>query len=437
MADVVRVAYLTGEYPRATDGWIQREIAALRDHGVVVDSFAVRRPGDEHLVGPEQRLERSRTTYLYEQLRSPRTALVHLRHLIRSPRRYAEGLRVMWRTKRPGVIGGIYQLAYFAEAGLLADEIRRRGIPHLHNHLGDSSCSVAMLASTLGGFSYSFTLHGPAIFFEPYTWRLDEKIARAAFCACISYFSRSQAAIFASPDHLDRLHIVHCGIVPETFRPVEHAGTGQRLLFVGRLAELKGLAVLLEAMVPVLLDFPGVRLTVVGDGPQRARFESLARRLGIGESVRFTGYRSQSEVAEHLSETDVFVLPSYAEGVPVTLMEASASSVPVVATRVGGIGELVEDGVSGYLVRPGDPDELADRLKRLIADADLRRRLGAAGRAKVEAEFTNRDESARLRTLFANAIAGRPSPLRPPLEPAGRGRGSTGHDDAAARSPNA
>lgn len=408
-----RVAYLTGEYPRATDAWIQREIAALRDQGVTVDTFAVRRPGDEHMVGPEQRAERSTTTYLYERLRSGATVAAHARLALRSPRRYWRAVRLAADTRKPGLAGLAYQVAYFAEAGLLAAEIRRRRIPHLHNHFGDSSCSVAMLAAELGGFPFSFTLHGPGIFFEPYTWRLDAKLARAAFCACISYFCRSQAAIFAGPEHLDRLHVVHCGVDPTRLRPVEHRGPGERILFVARLAELKGLAVLLEALVTIRKVHPEAHLTVVGDGPERERFEQLADRLGLSGAVRFAGYRSQAEVADHLAETDVFVLPSYAEGVPVTLMEAMGSAIPVIATQVGGVTELVDDGVNGFVVRPGDVGALADRLELLVGDPDLRRRLGTAGRQTVVTEFSNAPEAARLARLFADARAGLPSPIRP------------------------
>ena len=415
MADELRIAYFTGEFPRATDTWIQREIASLRERGVVVETFAVRRPGDEHMVGPEQSAERDRTTYLLDRLRSPRLITSHLGLLVRSPRRYLGTLALMWRTRRPGVAGGGYQVVYFLEAGLLAAGIRRRRLTHLHNHFGDSSCTVAMLAAELGGFRFSFTLHGPGIFFEPYTWRLDEKVARAAFCCCISDFCRSQAAIFARPEDLGRIHIVHCGVRPDELTRVDHEGVGTRLLFVARLAELKGLSILLEAMTTLIKTHPAGHLTVIGDGPQRERFEQLAREYGLDEAVTFTGYLSQAEVRAQLAQTDVFVLPSYAEGVPVTLMEALGSAVPVVATQVGGVSELVEDGSNGFVVRPGDVESLADRLVELVADPELRQRLGDAGRAKVAAEFSNTTEAARLQTLFVNAAAGFSSSLRPEL----------------------
>jgi colanic acid/amylovoran biosynthesis glycosyltransferase len=399
MAEGLRVAYLTGEYPRATDTWIQREIASLRARGVTIDGFAVRQPGPEHMVGPEQLEEVGRTTYLHPQLRSPWLVLAHLGLAVRSPGRYLGGLRLAWQTRRLGVSGTAYQLMYFLEAGLLAAAVRRRRIAHLHNHFGDSSCTVAMLAAQLGGFSFSFTLHGPGIFFEANTWRLDEKLQRAAFTACISYFCRSQAAIFAPPDCIDRLKVVHCGVHPGVLARRQHQGLGPELLFVGRLAEVKGVAVLLEALATVVKVHPNTHLTVVGDGPERERFEALSRQLGVDASITFVGYRSQAEVANHLAETDVFV----------------GAAVPVVATQVGGVSELVDHDRNGFVVRPGDPEPLAEALIRLIGDSELRQCFGDTGRAKVATEFSNAGEAARLEILFTDTLAGEPSPIRPDL----------------------
>jgi glycosyltransferase involved in cell wall biosynthesis len=413
----LRIGYLTGQYPRATDTWIQREIAGLRRLGDEVSTFAVRRPGDEHMVGDEQRAERDSTTYLYPRLRSIRLIIAHLGLVLRSPARYVRTMRLAWTTRRPGLAGTAYQAVYFLEGGLLAASLLKRRIRHLHNHFGDSSCTVAMLASELSGVPFSFTLHGPGIFFEPYTWRLDAKLERAAFCATISWFCRSQAAIFARPDDLDRIHIVHCGVVPDALPSVRHDGPGTQLLFVARLAELKGLSVLLAAVAALADDHAGLALTVIGDGPERRRFELLAAELGVADRVDFVGYRSQAEVADHLAATDVFVLPSYAEGVPVTLMEAMGAGVPVVATQVGGVSELVEDGTNGFVVRPGDVEQLTDRLHRLLIDPGLRADFGAAGRDKVGTEFASATEAARLQALIEAAQDGRPSPIRPAPDP--------------------
>ncbi len=407
------VAYLTGEYPRATDTFIQREVAELRALGFSVDTFAVRRPGDEHMVGPQQREGAASTTYLLELAKGPALITSHLGLLARSPARYLRAASLAWQTKRPGIRGTLFQLFYFLEAGILARQLLARNIDHLHNHFGDTSCTVSMLAAELSGKPFSFTLHGPGIFFEAHTWRLDEKLRRAAFCSCISYFARSQASIFGGTEVTDRLHIIHCGIDPAALPPVVHQPGPVRLIFVGRVVELKGMAVLLDALQTVRATDPDITLTVVGDGPDRSKFERAAAKAGLDDAVDFVGAKSQAEVAELLGQSDIFVLPSFAEGVPVVLMEAMASGLPVITTMVGGIAELVEHDVNGYLLRPGDPADLAAAISALAADAELRARFGTEGRAKVSEEFRSATEAARLGNLILNSQRGLPTGVRP------------------------
>ncbi|MGP6089421.1 glycosyltransferase family 4 protein [Antarctobacter jejuensis] len=403
-----KLAYLTGEYPRASDTFIQREVAALRGLGHEVDTCSIRTTGAEHLVGPEQREEHARTFRVLDTARHPaRLIKAHLRCL-QTPGRYLSALKLAWQTAPKGIKGRLYNLIYFLEAGVLADHLRDQRVGHLHNHIAKASCTVAMLASELSGIPYSFTIHGPDIFFEPHHWRIDEKARRAAFVACISDFCRSQLMCFTAQEHWPKMHIIHCGIDPDRYSPAPH--TGKRLLFVGRLAAVKGMPVLLEA----LRDLPGDwHLTVIGDGPDRAALEAQAQ----GMPVEFLGYRSQAEVAEALHATDVFVLPSFAEGVPVVLMEAMASGVPVVTTRIAGIPELVDEGVSGYLVPPGDAGALRKAIDRALSDRDKRREMGAQGRARVVADFNLSVEPARLSRLFRESSETLPTSDKRP-EPA-------------------
>jgi glycosyltransferase involved in cell wall biosynthesis len=194
---------------------------------------------------------------------------------------------------------------------------------------------------------------------------------------------------------------------------VQHESRGSRLLFVGRLASVKGLPVLLEALAEIVKDRPDVKLTIAGDGPDRAALESMAARLNLTANVAFSGYRSQAQVRELLQQTDVFVLPSFAEGVPVVLMEAMAAGVPVVTTRIAGIPELVEDGVSGSLTSPGDAQNLRSAIVRLLEDPDLRRRFGREGRKTIEDQFDINKEAAWLCEILGNALAGKVMPVRP------------------------
>ncbi|HBB31981.1 MAG TPA: colanic acid biosynthesis glycosyltransferase WcaL [Cyanobacteria bacterium UBA8803] len=407
----MRIAYLTGQYPRATDTFIQREVAGLRSLGVEVYTFSIRRSSDEHMVGPEQKAERDRTFYILPA--NPIAVLLaHLTLLLGSPARYLKALKLAWSTRSPGLRGMLYQAFYFAEAGILAKQIEVKQIEHLHNHLADSSCTVAMLAAELGGFTFSFTMHGPYIFFEPHRWRLDEKIKRALFVCCISHYCRSQGMIFAPTDKWHQMHIIHCGIDPGLFNLVEHNEPGRRLLYVGRLAVVKGLPILLESLATLKRSHPDLVLTVVGDGPDRNELEQMTERLGLSGNVKFVGYQSQTEVRNYLQKTDVFVMSSFAEGVPVVLMEAMAAGVPVVATQIAGVSELVEDGVSGYLIPPGDPVSLAERIEKLLTDRQLRFHLGKAGRVKVEKEFNIHHEVARLHRVMTAALEDKDESIR-------------------------
>ncbi|MEO1429929.1 MAG: glycosyltransferase family 4 protein [Cyanobacteria bacterium J06633_8] len=399
----MRIAYLTGEYPRATDTFIQREVAALRQQGAEIHTFSIRPTGEEHMVGKEQKQERSQTFYILPP--SPlKLARAHFNLLIASPKRYLQALKLAYSTRLHGLRGNLYQLFYFLEAGILAQEINKRQIPHLHNHFGDSSCSVAMLAAELGGFSYSFTLHGPYIFFQPYHWRLDEKINKALFVSCISNYCRSQGMIFAPFEKWHKMQIVHCGIDPKLFSQVSHQGKGYRLLYVGRLSAAKGLPILLESLVDLKGRYQNVILTVVGDGSDRAALEQMTADFGLTDNVNFVGYKSQSEVREYFEQTDVFVLSSFAEGVPVVLMEAMAAGVPVVAPQIAGISELVEHNVSGYIVPAGDKTHLAQSIEKLLSDGELRGKFGTAGRNKVEKEFNINLEAKKLYQVMNKAL---------------------------------
>jgi glycosyltransferase involved in cell wall biosynthesis len=215
--------------------------------------------------------------------------------------------------------------------------------------------------------------------------------------------------LFAPAECWGKVRIVHCGVDPNLFQLKTHEGRGNKLLFVGRIAAAKGLPILLE----VLSKLEGVTLNIAGDGPDRALLEEKARALNISSRVNFLGYQSQPQVRKLFREADLFVMSSFAEGVPVVLMEAMAAGVPVVATRIAGIPELVRDGRSGFLVSPGDVDEMATAVDRLLGDADLRNRFAVAARQDIEREFNIQIEAGWLATILTSAIGGGNVGIRP------------------------
>ncbi len=409
MTRAPRIAYLTGWYPAVSLTFILREIEALRAQGMDIETCAIRQTAPDQHRGPAEQAAAASTFYVLRAARSPRVLAGSLTYAARRPAALWRMIRLAAKTTPGGLRAALYQAFYAVEAIILARHLHARDITRIHNHFTGASCTVAMLASELSGIPFSFTLHGPTDLLEPGQIHLRDKIARADLVACISHYARSQAMLHSDPRHWDKLRIVHCGVNPELYDRPDRAGSGLHFVFVGRIAPVKGLRVLLQAVELARKTAPDLHLTIVGDGPDMGAIRALAAPLG--EAVRLTGYQSQAEVAEILSTADAMVLPSFAEGVPVVLMEMLASGKPVIATQVAGVSELVQDGVNGRIVAPGDAQGLAAALvdfARLAPEA--RAAMGAAGQVKVRAEFDIHKEAAWLARLFVGPEGGR---LRP------------------------
>jgi glycosyltransferase involved in cell wall biosynthesis len=208
-------------------------------------------------------------------------------------------------------------------------------------------------------------------------------------------------------DHWDKLRVIHCGVDLSEFGAAERDGSraAPEILTVGRVVPVKGQALLIEALADLAARGVQATLTIVGDGPQLEDLRALADRLGVADEVSFEGAVAQDAVRAYYERADVFALPSFAEGLPVVLIEAMATGLPVVASRITGIPELVEDGVSGRLVVPGRRDQLTDSLAAIVGEThDRRRAMGRAGRDRVAAEFDVDGTAAALRALFERML---------------------------------
>jgi len=405
----MKLAYLTSRYPALSHTFILREVLALRECGIDVHTFSVRRTDAGALYTLAEKEEGERTFAIL-----PTTAwkllCAHAVMISAAPKNYFRALRMAWRCRPPGTRSAMWHLFYFAEAAILAVEIRRRGIEHLHAHFANVASTVAMLASQMVAGTWSMTLHGLGDFGNPRVDHLGDKIQQASFTVCVSEFGRAQAMVNSPPACWSRIHVVRCGLDPDAFAPrppddKSPVSRPIRVLTVGRLAPEKGQTILLQAIRDLIESGLDVHCTIVGDGPERAHLEQLALRLGIDQRITFTGPVGQDRIAAFYDAAAVFVLPSLAEGLPVVLMEAMAKRLPVVATRIMGIPELVEDGVHGLLVPPGRPEPLAAAIAKLAADGNLRSRMGSEGRARIEKEFDVRLAARRLTPLFADALA--------------------------------
>ncbi|MEL6959391.1 MAG: glycosyltransferase [Pseudomonadota bacterium] len=414
MADLPRIAYLTALYPAVSHTFILREVQGLRELGLEVETISVRRPGKEHLLGDAEAHAERTTYYLLDAAKRSLALPAAILSALGRPTLLLQTLKLTFKMRAPGLKTFVYQMFYLAEALILARYLRRNQIVHLHSHFAQASATVALLASRQADITFSFTLHGPADFYDTGRWHLSDKLSAASFVACISHYARSQAMLVSDPSHWDRFRIVHCGVIPELYAPEgnqERSSETVNLLFVGRLAPVKGVRLLLAAFANALERHPAMRLTIVGDGEDRIMLEQIAEPLG--DAVRFTGYLSQSEVAKEMANADAFVLPSFAEGLPVVLMEALAAQKTAIATRVAGVAELVENKKTGFLIHAGDIDGLQDAIETFASTPQKWRHLGVAGQARVSKEFDARTEAARIARLFVDGPGDklRPEPL--------------------------
>jgi colanic acid/amylovoran biosynthesis glycosyltransferase len=404
------IGYLVSRYPAVSHTFVLHEVAALRERGVAIHTFSIRRAHREHLLTAADRAAAETTTAILPP--SPRHFLrAHLAALTAAPAAY---LRTLLRAIRRGesdLRAVLWQCFYFAESIVLWSHCAERAIRHVHVHLANPAADVALLAADFGSRtgregvrSWSFTMHGPTEFSDVRRHRLAEKVADARFVVCISDFARSQLMAVSDPRDWPKLTVVHCGIDTDGLAVAGgRESAGLRVVCVGRLVPEKGQAVLVEAIARLREEGVEADLTLVGDGPGRRTLEEQVRRHALAPAVTFTGAVSHADVKRRLAAADVFCLASFAEGVPVVLMEAMGSGLPVVTTRVMGIPELVSDGIDGILVRPGRADELADALREL-ADPGRRAELGGAARAKVEREFSLPSTAAQLHEVFARCL---------------------------------
>ncbi len=404
------VAYLTSVYARATDTFIRGEVRELRNLGHRVVTYSVRRPNPSELVSADIRAEHDATTYLLDA--GPVGLLrAALRRAVTQPRRLIKAGRLAAGSTTPGARGRLWPVFYLLEACLLAENLEREGVDHLHNHIGEGSAAVAMLASVLAGVPYSFTVHGTE-WDHPENLALELKVAQAAFVIGISEFTRSQIMRWSRTEDWPKVHVVGCGVSLDVFEPgfVTPVPDNSRIVSVGRLSPEKGLLVLIDAISRLVATGDAVQLQIVGDGPERDALEKRVAALGVGSHVEFLGWATAPEVRDHIRGARALVMTSFAEGLPLVIMEALALGRPVVTTRVGAIPELVESGKCGWVVAPGSVDEVAAALRCVLrAPVHELEVLGAEGSRRVAAHHDPRVEAAKL----ANLMLGEPADTAP------------------------
>lgn len=400
----MRWLYLVNRYPTPSHAFIRREIRALEALGHEVVRVSIQ-PPDSELPDPDDREEAQQTQVLLADGISGLIAALILAALtqpLRFLRAAATALRLGVNSDR----GLLRHAAYLAEASHLARLAKRQGIDHIHAHFGTNPPLVCLLAEVLGAPGFSFTVHGPEEFDRPIALRLAEKIRAARCTIAISHFGRGQLWRWCDEADRDSIQIVHCG-VDESFLAEEPSPipAAPRLVFIGRLCPQKAPWVLVQAAHLLSQDGIDFELHILGDGELEAETRALVEQNGLEEEIIFHGRASAAEVRAAIEGARALVLPSFAEGLPVVLMEALARGRPVITTAIAGIPELVRDNEEGWLVPSGDPIALADAMRSALAAApeDLAA-MGASGRARVQTQHDALHEAEHLASCVRQAI---------------------------------
>jgi glycosyltransferase involved in cell wall biosynthesis len=397
---VQSLIYFISQYPKVSHSFVRREIQALEALGYSVSRIALR-GWDAELVDAADLAERDRTVYLLRNGPFP-LVLASLVACIASPLRFLRAIAYALRMSRQSDRSGLVHLIYLAEACMVWSLIKQSPEPHIHVHFGTNPTEVIALLHVLRGVSFSFTVHGPEEFDKPYGIHLSEKIRLAKFVVAVSSFGRSQVYRWANHRDWPKIQVVHCGldrafydVMPSPF-PV-----APRLVCVGRLCEQKGQLLLLEAASQLKHDGIPFELVLAGDGEMREEIHELLRRHGLTDHVRITGWLSSDQVRAEILLARALVLPSFAEGLPVVLMEAMALRRPVVSTYIAGIPELVTPGVHGWLLPAGSIEALTDALTECLATPTERlAEMGNLARDKALAHHDALLEAGKLAGLF-------------------------------------
>ncbi len=404
------LAVLLSRFPSVTETFILREVDELERQGQSVRLVPMLKETPS-VIHEAARPWTSRA--LYTKYISSHIAAANLRALIKRPLLYVSLLArlVLGTLMRPGTL--LRTVAVFPKSVFLAEELSGEGIRHVHAHFATHPTTMALIIASFSDITFSFTVHAHDIQVDRslLRWKLRE----TRFVRSISAFNKRFLEERYPREAGGKVTVVHVGIEPEKYEDnARRFGTvapeTPKILCVAAHRPYKGLPVLIEACR--LLRDRGVvfRCDVLGTGPMTAELEQRIRESGVDDVIGLLGAKPEHAVAEMMGESTLFVLPSIIasdgqmEGIPVALMEAMASGRAVVSTSISGIPELVEHGVSGLLVPPGDAQALAQAMRALLEDRERAREMGRQGQQKVRAEFTLPACVAQLRARLQSEV---------------------------------
>ena len=396
----MRVTYLINQYPKVSHTFIRREIIALEKLGFEIQRIALR-GWDEKLIDLDDIAEQQKTAYV---LKNGVFSLIltAAKVLVQRPIAFCLAL---WQAIKMGIRADrpiLFHLIYFLEACKVYLEVKQFGSQHLHAHFGTNPSEIVMLVNKLSGLPYSFTVHGPEEFDRPQFLKLAEKISQSKFVVAISSFGRSQLMRWVSHDCWNKIKIVHCGLESSFYNiPAEAIPNESRLICVGRLCEQKGQLLLIEAAKNLHAQQIDFELILAGDGEMRAEIELLIIKYQLEDKVKITGWISSKEVRNYILASQILVLPSFAEGLPVVIMEAMSLRRPVISTYIAGIPELLIHGENGWLCVAGDVADLTRTMRQaLLTPIETLQTMGDAAYERVITRHNIDSEAAKLAEHF-------------------------------------
>ncbi len=400
-----KLIYFCSEFPGISHTFIFREIEMLKKSGFEILTASVNLPHHLEKMSDREKTLADQTVYLKKTPSGEIARILFLCFLISPLKMFGMVRAAMALTLKKGPKSFKKAFGYLIEAVLLVNMAQEQKAGHVHAHFANPAATVALIASRSDKIQYSISIHGPDVFYDIETNLLKEKVAAATFIRCISHYCKSQLCRLIPYEDWSKIGIVRCGVDPAIFspRPVPDNKIPQ-LLCVGRLTRNKGQHILIEACTRLKETATPFHLTFVGDGEDRESLQRQVSLSGLENEITFSGALGQDDVQATYKTADIFILPSFAEGVPVVLMEAMAMEIPVISTRITGIPELIDSGENGILVTPGDSDALFKKIKLLIEESLLRFRLGKQAREKVMAEYDLATNCQSLVNLFREKL---------------------------------
>ncbi|CAM2005197.1 glycosyltransferase family 4 protein [Acanthopleuribacter pedis] len=398
------MAYFCSQYPAISHTFINREIEQIEAQGIKVHPFTMN-PGKVLDGGTQFEQDQLKITYCLKEEGISAALIACFSQFMRKPFGFLGGLFYALKLQQLRPKDSLWAIFHFVEGAMLARQMRKRGLKHVHVHFGGSEASIAMYACRAFGFSFSFTLHGPDVFYRVDAINLPEKIRNAAFVVCISNFARGQAMRLVGVQQIDRFPIVHCGVDPERYKPFpDEKDDVFTIVCTGRLTPTKGQALLILACADLKKEGRKFRCRLIGGGDEADALQQMINEHGLNDEVTLTGPLPQDGVLNELKKAHMFCLPSFAEGVPVVLMEAMSMEIPTVSTRIAGIAELMDHGKNSYLIHSGDPEGLKEIIRHAMDNLPELNEIAKAGREFIIEEFNITKNGQRLAKIFEEKV---------------------------------